>query len=346
MFNIIRRCRQFCLALGLLSILPGSAFAVTELTVSSWLPPGYFFVTDALRPWAEAVEKETEGRVKVTILPAPLGRPQAAFDVVREGQADVSYGVHGYQPGRFELTKIVELPFTGNSGEAISAAYWHIYKKYLEAANEHRGVQVLSVYTHSPGHIFHLSRPMLSLDDLKGQKMRVGGGIMNETAQKLGMSPLLHPASELYQILSNKIADGALLTLDALEGFKISNLIKHITEVPGGLYNSSFFFVMNRDKFSQLSPEDQEIIMRLSGENFARMAGRSYDQVANKATDVIKEHHISLHAAPESLLADIRDRTAPMESAWIANAGKKGVDGRKAIDELRALAAEFEETQP
>lgn len=346
MFKITHQIRKLCLGMGILASLPGIASAATELTVSSWLPPGYFFVTDALKPWAEAVEKETEGRVKVTILPAALGRPQAAFDVVREGQADVSYGVHGYQPGRFELTKAVELPFTGNSGEAVSAAYWRVYKKYLEQANEHRGVQVLSVYTHSPGQIFHLTRPMLSLDDLKGQKMRVGGGIMNETAQKLGMSPLLHPASEIYQILSNKIADGALLTMDALDGFKIGNLIKHITEVPGGLFNSSFFFVMNRDKFRELSKEDQDIIMRLSGENFARMAGRSFDQVASKAGDVIKEHGIQLHAAPEALLADIRERTAPMEVVWIENAGKKGVDGRKVLDELRTLAAELEEQQP
>lgn len=342
MSKISKVLRRAGLVAAMSALIPGMGVAATELTVSSWLPSGYFFVTEALLPWAESVEKETEGRVKVTVLPAALGRPAAAFDVVREGQADISYGVHGYQPGRFELSKIVELPFAGNSGEAVSAAYWRIYKKYLEQANEHRGVQVLSLYTHTPGHIFHTSRPMSTLEDLRGQKMRVGGGVVNEVAQALGLSPLLHPASEVYQILTNHVADGVLFTNDSIEGFKLSKLIKHSTQVPGGLYNTSFFFIMNEAKFQSLSKEDQDIILRLSGEQFARLAGRSYDEVAKTAFDHMREHGINIEFASDELMADIRKRTAPIEAAWVQEAAKRGVDGEQAIEELRSLAAEIE----
>ncbi len=341
MLRFSRFMGRAALALSLTGVA-GSAMAVTELTVSSWLPPGYFFVTNALKPWAEQVEKESQGRLKVTILPAPIGRPAAAFDVVRQGQADISYGVHGYQPGRFELTKIVELPFTGNLGEAASAAYWRIYKKYLEQANEHRGVVLLSLYTHTPGHIFHTSKPMTRIEDFQGQKMRVGGGVVNEVAQALGFSPLLHPASEVYQILSNRVADGVLFTNDSIEGFKLENVLKYGTQIPGGLYNTSFFLAINEKKFRSLPKEDQELLMRLSGEHFARMAGKSYDDAAKGAFDVMKKHNIQVETASDELMKAIRDRTAPIEAAWVAEANKRGVDGRKALDELRQLTAELE----
>ncbi|WP_397474490.1 TRAP transporter substrate-binding protein [Pusillimonas sp.] len=341
MYKITKWLGMASLAMGLSAGAPAIGGEVTELTVSSWLPPGYFFVTKALRPWAESVEQETQGRVKITILPAALGRPAAAFDVVRQGQADISYGVHGYQPGRFELSKAVELPFTGNSGEAISAAYWRIFKKYFEQAGEHRGVQVLSVYTHTPGHIFHTSRPMTTIEDLQGQKMRVSGGIVNEVAQALGFSPLLQPASEVYQILSNRVADGVLFTNDSIEGFKLSSVIKYSTQIPGGLYNTSFFFIMNQDKFQSLSKEDQDIVMRLSGEEFARMAGRSYDDVAKTAFDYMKTHGIEVQTASDTLLSAIRERSEPVEAGWMEQAQKRGVDGKQALHELRTLAAEL-----
>jgi len=314
----------------------GSAQAATELTMSSFLPPGYFLVTDAMKPWAESIERETQGRVKVNILPAPIGKPAGAFDVAREGQADITYGIHGYQPGRFELTKSVEMPFMGDSAEAISGAYWRIYKKHYEKAAEHRGVEVLGVWTHTPGHILHTSRPMTKLDDLKGQKMRVGGGVVNDIAQALGMSPLLHPSSEVYQILSNGVADGVLFTLDSVEGFKLTSLIKHITEIPGGLYNSSFFMVMNQAKFRSLPKEDQEAIMRVSGEALSRLAGRAFDTANSKAMDHIKANNIELVTASDEMMKGIKEKTAPIEEAWIAAAAKKGVDGKAVLSELRA----------
>ncbi|WP_397474491.1 TRAP transporter substrate-binding protein [Pusillimonas sp.] len=341
MFTIKKWLSLATLAIGGALGPNAPVLATTELTVSSWLPPGYFFMSRVLRPWAESVERETEGRVKVVILPAALGRPAAAFDVVRQGQADISYGVHGYQPGRFELSKAVELPFTGNHGEAVAAAYWRIYKKYFEQAGEHRGVQVLSVYTHTPGHIFHTMRPMTTMEDLQGQKMRVSGGIVNEVAQALGFSPLMQPASEVYQVLANRVADGVLFTNDSIEGFKLSSVIAHSTQIPGGLYNTSFFFIMNEEKFRGLTKEDQDTIMRLSGENYARMAGRSFDEMAANAFEHMEGHNIEVQTASDGLLDAIRERTSPVEASWVEQAEKRGVDGRKALDELRSIAMEI-----
>src|SRR5690606_35058875 len=146
-----------------------------------------------------------------------------------------------------------------------------------------------------------------------------------------------------YQILSNRVADGVLFTNDSIEGFKLSNVIKHGTQIPGGLYNTSFFFIINDKKFRSLPEEDQEIILRLSVEHFARLAGRSYDDAAKNDFDHMREHNIQEEMASDELLEAIRERTAPIEAAWIEQAEKRGVDGKQALQELRALAAQLEQ---
>ena len=84
---------KFALAGLLLSAMPAMA---EELIMSSWLPPKHPIVVNAFKPWAEAVEKATDGRVTVRIMGKPLGSPPAHFDMARDGVADITYGLHSF----------------------------------------------------------------------------------------------------------------------------------------------------------------------------------------------------------------------------------------------------------
>lgn len=126
------------------------ASAETTLRVSNWLPPSHPIVRDILTPWGEQVKAATDGRVTVEIMTSPIGKPPAQFDLIRSGAADVGYGVHGYTPGRFKLTPIVEGPFLSDSAEALSVGYWRVQEAMLDAADEHNGVKLLTVFTHGP----------------------------------------------------------------------------------------------------------------------------------------------------------------------------------------------------
>ena len=102
-------------AFGMSGFTPASA--ETTFTLSSWLPPKHPIVANMIVPWANQVEAATGGNVKIKILAKPLGKPPAHFDLARQGQADISYGVHGYQPGRFLLTRAAEFAFLGDKAE-------------------------------------------------------------------------------------------------------------------------------------------------------------------------------------------------------------------------------------
>lgn len=329
------------LALAGVVLSAGVAQAETMLTLSNWLPPSHPVVTDMIQPWAQQVEQATEGRVKINILAKGLGHPKVHFDIARDGAADVTFSVHGYTPGRFLLTQVSEFAFAGNSAEALSVAYWNVYQKHFAKAGEHDGTQLLSLFTHGPGHIATLNKAVEKAADLKGLKMRVGGGAVNDLATGLGSVPLLKPARESYELLSNGVADGTYLPLESITAFNVDGLLKHVTLVPGGMYNTSFFLVMNKARFDALSKQDQEAIMKVSGEAFARMAGKAWDAADAAALEKMKGQGNQIIEATPALIAEIEALSKPIEDAWITEASAKGVDAAAALAELRALTKAY-----
>ncbi len=342
--RVIRIAAAVALTFGVV-LSNSTVSAATTLRLSSWLPPGHPIVRDMIKPWAKQVSEATNGRVKIAILPKPLGKPPAHFDLAKDGVADVTYGVHGYQPGRFLLTKAVEMPFLGNSAEAVSVAYWRIHKKHLEKANEHDGVTLLSVFTHGPGEIFNAKRPIKSTADLNGLKIRVGGGVVNDVAKAIGATALLKPASKAYELMSNGVADGVFFPQESIASFKLTKLVRHATLIPDGLYNTSFFLVMNSKKFASLPKEDQDAIRKVSGENFARIAGKAWDNVDAFGLKKMKSDGVQVITASDSMVNEIKKSTAGIEQSWVSATKAKGVDGAMVMKDLRAEIGKVESTR-
>jgi len=317
----------------------GGARAETTLTLSSWLPPKHPIVADMIVPWIKEVEAATHGNVKIRILAKAAGKAPAHFDLAKDGQVDITYGVHGYQPGRFQLTKAVEMPFLGDSAEAMSVAYWRIYKKDMEQYNEHRGVKVLGLFTHGPGEIYNAKRPIEKLSDLHGLKIRVGGGVINDVAKAIGVTALLKPAPKSYELMSNGVADGVFFPKESIKSFKLSKLVRYATLVPGGLYNTSFFLVMNPKKFASLSKADQAAIEKVSGENFSHIAGKGWDNADIAGVAAMKADGVKVITASPALISEIKSRTRGIEAKWVAQLKSKGIDGAKIMSDLRAEIA-------
>ena len=315
--------------------------AATKLTLSSWLPPSHPIVKSMIVPWANQVKKATDGEVDIQILAKALGHPKTHYDIARNGLADITYSVHGYTPGRFVMTKISEFPFSGDSAEALSVAYWRVHQKHLAMAKEHRDVQLLSLFTHGPGLIHNSKKTIKTVDDMQGLKFRLGGGVVNDVAKSLQVVSLLKPASKNYELLSHGVADGTFLPMETVKAFKIQDLVPYTTIFPGGLYNVSFFLAMNQDRFAGLSKKNQKAIMDVSGEAFAKLAGQVWDDADAIAKIFLEGNGNTLHLADDAFIADVKDRTAHIETEWVQEANEKGVDGAAALQELRAIVETY-----
>jgi len=320
-------------AAGILVAAP--ATAQTTLTLSSWVPPQHL-LTRAMVEWAGEVEKASGGRIKHTLLPKAVAAPPGTFDAVRDGLADVSFSVDGYTPGRFVLTRVAEFPQLGETATTVSVAYERISRRHFAKADEHKGVRVLTVFTHGPGEIYNTKRPIKTLGDLVGLKIRVGGGMINELAKNLGVDALLKPAPQSYEILSTGVADGVFFPAESVASFKLEKLIKYATLVPGGLYNTSFAFIMNPAAYDKLSPADKKVIDDWSGEKLARLIGKFWDRGDEIGREALKANNVPTITADAAFLKELNTKIGPLEESWFKLAAEKGVDGRKVLAEFRA----------
>jgi TRAP-type C4-dicarboxylate transport system substrate-binding protein len=322
-------------ALG--AALPASA--QTVLTVSSWVPPTHA-LSVAQKEWCDLVEKNSAGKVRCNILPRAVANPPGTYDAVKNGLADVSFTVHGYTPGRFVLTQLAEFPFLGDSAEPLSVAFNRIAMKYPQFAQEHQGVHVLAYFTHGPGIIFNTKRPITKLEDVQGLKWRVGGGMVNEIAKVLGMNVTLKPATDSYELLSGGVMDGTLFPAESIESFKIDKIIKYATTFPGGLYNTSFVFMMNPATYAKLGPAEKKAVDDASGEVAARILGRNWDKVDRRAYGLMQANHVQITRADAKFVSDVKAKTAALEQKWEREAAAKGLkDPAKVLAEFRSEIA-------
>ena len=328
--------------LATLGLMAASASAQVVLTASSWLPPSHV-LTETQKEWCGLLEQKTGGKIKCNLLPRGVAAAPATFDAVRNGLADISFTVHGYTPGRFVTTQAAEFPFLGNNSEPVSVAFQRLYAKTPEMAEEHKGVKVLAVFTHGPGMVFNTKRPITKAEELLGLKWRVGGGMVNEISKALGMNVTLKPAPESYELLSSGVMDGTLFPAESVESFKIDKVIKYGTSFPGGLYNTSFVFMMNQAKYDALAPDVKKAVDELSGEVAARMFGKGWDKVDRRGLAFMQANGVQITKADAAFVKQVSDKTESLVDAWAKLAEAKGMkEPKKALAAFRADIAKLQ----
>lgn len=305
--------------------------AATELRVSTWAGPNHGVNTIVWPTWAQWVEDATEGRVTVSV-EHDMGPPNAQMELIADGVADVTWLFHGLMPGRFELTKLPELPtFENFSSEAASVAYWRTHNEYFVDAGEHRGVELIGVGVHGPGTLF-LDESIDSLDDLDGRRVRIGGGVMSDISEALALTGVALPPASTYEAATQGVIDGAMLTLEGLKSFRLAEVLPYTVQMPGGFYRGSFSLVINPDIWASLSEEDREAIEKVSGERLSRLFGYMMDVVDVRGIEFAEEQGNTFIDLPAEEVERFQQMVADLPDAWMATAEEKGVDGEAAYD--------------
>lgn len=316
---------------------PAAAQQIT-LNVSSWMPAAHVLSQTVIK-WCDEVAEATARRVVCKMLSKPVSPPPGTFDAVREGLADVSYSVHGYTPDRYTLSQLAELPFSGDSAEAGSIAYQRIFERHLLRLNEHRGLKVIAVFTHGPGQLYTLKKPIESLADLQGLKLRGDGGMVANVGKAIGVNIVLKPSAEAQELLASGAIDGLFGTAETIDSLRLEKLIRYRVVFPGGLYNTSFAFVMNQATWNRIDTADQAMIARLSGEHAAAMFGRAWDEVDRRALATMQANDVRANFADRSFVEAVRARTAAIELKWISEARVKGLEHPEQV--LREFRSEL-----
>jgi TRAP-type C4-dicarboxylate transport system substrate-binding protein len=285
------------------------------------------------------VEKATEGRVKITIYPGgALGRPPEQYDAAATGIVDIAYGLHCYTPGKFPLTSVLELPFLVNSGKAGSRVLWDLYEKFPQIRAEHPGVKVLWLWTHDAGQLV-TNKPIRTMSDLKGMKLRCPSASQKAVIQAWGASPVMMPVSQLYESLQKGVVDGTVICSSGIYDFNLQKVTQYLTL--GDFYVSTFFMVMNENAWRKLSPKDQKIINGLIGKSMSDKAGAIYDRGGELGLEVCKKAGMQIYTLPEAERAKWKDAVMPLHEKWVSDMESKGLPGKEVYQEALRLAKKY-----
>ncbi len=324
-------------ATALALIFAGStATAETTLTVSTWAGPNHNMNATVFPRIAEILSECSGGDINVKI-EFGLAPPPAQYDTVRDGVADLTWIVHGYTPGKFVTTKLAELPGIAGNAEQVSVAYQMTHEKYLAAAGEAKGVEVLTNFVHGPG-LLNTVEPLANgYASVEGMKMRVGGGVANMVGTALGVAGVNVPAPAVYETIASGVAEGVFFPAETLFAFKTAELTKYSYVNPDGMYTTSFGLLMNSDSYDGLSDANRKCVDDMRGVEMARWIGKVWDEAdafgLEKATADNGLQVIEMDAAQRAYFTE---KTSGIEAAVVAEVDGAGINGAEALAYLKS----------
>lgn len=260
-----------------------TASAETNMVISSWLPPSHIMNEIIWPEFIKRIDTATEGRVKGKIQ-YNLASPPAQADLIEDGGADAAWIFHGYNPGRFVTTKLIEIPGLEGDSEAASAAHWRAHEQFLGKVNEHDGVVPVAMIVHAPG-MLHLSKEISSLEEVSGLRIRSGGGVMGDVLKGLDIAVVQVSAPKVYEAVASGVVDGAFFPGDTIAILRITEVLPYTYKVPGGFYRGSLSIIMNKKFLDSIGEEDAKAINAVLGEEFSAFAGRAFDEGNQRGID-------------------------------------------------------------
>lgn len=320
----------------ILIITKANAQKPIEITYSNFFPFTHFN-SQLAASWIEEIEKRTNGAVKITLNSGGGGfKGNEIYDAVEKGSTDIGMSVLGYTPGRFPAMAFVDLPMGYPNGRVATCVINKFFKRFKldEAGKDFEKVKVLYFHAHGPG-IIHSQKPVYSLEDLKGLKVRTHGfGV--KIIQALGGIPVSMPQAEAYSVLQKKLVDATLSPLEVLKGWKQAEVIKYTVESSCIGYTSGMFVAMHQYKWNGLPDNIQKVFEEVSAEWIPKH-GKAWDS-ADKAG---LYYSLSLRNKINPLSAKERTRWVqalkPEIDAVAQEAEEKGIPGKEYVKALQEL---------
>jgi TRAP-type C4-dicarboxylate transport system substrate-binding protein len=293
----------------------------------SLLWPASHPITKLAQDWGKDVEAATAGRVKVTTFPGnTLAPPMQAYDAVVKGIADMAGNLLAYAPGRLPLSEVLQQPLgylNGYQSSKLANAY---YKKFQP--KEFDDVKVMYLHGAAPGFIF-TKKAVNSIKDVKG--LRIKANAENaDIVINLGAAPVTMPVSDAYDSVQRGVIDGTLFPLEALQGYKIGEVVKTVIQDYGISYMTSMYVIMNKDKWNSMLPEDQKAIERIN-EEYNEKQAKLWVELDNQAKAFAMQKGVKFLDVSKEDQAVTVALMKPILDKYVAQMKAKGLPGEEAL---------------
>jgi len=255
---------------------------VIKLKGANYLPVTH--PMSLLSGWfCDEIKKRTNGRVEVTYhAGGTLLSPVKMYDGVLTGITDLGFSHIQYTRGRFPVMEVFDLPLGFPSGWAATMVATDFFNKYKP--KEWDDVHVFYVTTTGPIILQTISKPVKTLEDIKGLKIRAVGQ-MSDIIKALGGLPVPLPMPDVYDALRRAVIEGVTVDLSTLKYWKFAEVTKYVTadwQLGTGI---TFYWVINKSKWNALPPDIQKIFTEVASEAREKQAAL-WDQMDIEGRDL------------------------------------------------------------
>ena len=306
------------------------------LTYSIFFPPSHG-QSEAGTEWAREIEKRSNGRIKINVFPGgTLTKANECYDGVVKGISDIGMSCFAYTRGRFPIMEALDLPLGYPNGKTATYTANAFYQKMKP--RELDDVKVLYLHAHGPG-LLHTTKPVRSLGDLKGMKIR-STGLSAKIVEALGATAVAMSQGETYEALQKGVVEGTFTPIETLKGWRQGEVIRYTTDCPQIGYTTSMFVVMNRNKWEALPQDIKDVFSSVSAE-WINIHADTWDRLDVEGREYSLGLKNEIIRLSESSTPEWVKAVEPIIDAYIKDTNAKELPGDLAVTELRRLIATF-----
>lgn len=316
-------------------------FEPITLKYAGVVPETHDLYVYGTKVFIEEIEKLSDGKITIEFYPnGQLGSAADMINLANTGVADIVEAAPSYIPGKLALSNVFQLPGALPDAKIGSKVIWETLKDENSIVRktdfDNNGIYPLFAATLPLYQIVTTEKnPINSFDDLKGLKLRSGGGVQDLTVQNLGAVPVAMDLSEYYQALERGTLDGGVFNLPAMEANKTIEVLKNLTTNA----NVTSFVIpasISSTVWENLEQPVKDILTE-AGEVAALSLAENMDSSSEAALENALQKGFNAWTLTPEELEQLNEMVAPTWEQWIDEMEKLGFDGQQAIDEMNAM---------
>jgi TRAP-type C4-dicarboxylate transport system substrate-binding protein len=308
-----------------------------KITLSyAFFAPDNTFPAVQMKKWAEELEKRTDGKVEVDMFfGGTLLEADNMFDGVTNGTADIGLTSTTYEPGRFPLLEISDLPNGYPNSEVASQVVADLINEYPPEAL--KDFKILTTFATEPAYI-QSTKSISKLDELSGTQLRISGAL-TPVMEALSAAPVGMAQSEVPEALQTGVVDGNVSSREVLKDLKLAEYVKYVTDYP--LTINTFVAVMNKDKWESLPNDVKQVIDELNRE-MTVFTGQYLDKHTEESIKWSSDTKgLEIVPLTEEETKRWDDKIEPVQEAAVKKAEEQGLPGAEYRDRIKELVEQY-----
>lgn len=316
------------------SLLPAAAIAAPpKYTGVTYFPPSYEDMFPPQKTFAEKLQQHPDLMSVEFFDSGKLVKADEQVSALRAGTVDFMFHTTTYITGTFPILGVIGMPGVAHElykhGDRLKmeSPLWKLLNDNLAKRNMFMLTAGGGVM--EPEYIWSRSKPVNTLEDLKGMRIRVVGEQTEQILSKYGAGSTRLPSSEVYLAMDRGTVDGAALNLSTIMGRRLYEHIKYGYKLPMTTVSIAIFMMKDRwDKLPEKVKAAYWEAAQWYDQNDARIINEEfYDK---KYWPAIKEKGIEVVEPSEAEMADFHEKCEKIWADWKNKVGAKS--GQRALD--------------